>query len=251
MIYYLKQENAMKKDKIFSAPTDPLVKFTFDKHVADVFPDMIERSVPGYTTTIAMIGVLAGQYAKPASNCYDLGSSLGAATLAMRHHIKKDGVKIIAVDSSKAMLERSKKIIERDHSTSEVQLVHDDILNITIENASVCVLNFTLQFLILDDRKKMIQKIYDGLSPGGILILSEKIIFENKQNQETQTEWHHTFKKANGYSDLEVAQKRTALENVLVPETLEQNKKRLFDSGFVNVNLWFQCFNFVSLVAKK
>ncbi len=97
----------------------------------------------------------------------------------------------------------------------------------------------------------MIQKIYDGLLPGGILILSEKIIFKNEQEQETQTEWHHTFKKANGYSDLEVAQKRTALENVLIPETLEQNKKRLFDSGFVNVNLWFQCFNFVSLVAKK
>lgn len=241
----------MKKDKIFSAPTDPLVKFTFDKHVADVFPDMIERSVPGYTTTIAMIGVLAGQYVKPATNCYDLGSSLGAATLAMRHHITEDNVKIIAVDSSKAMLERSKKIIARDHSSTEVQLVHDDILNVVIENASVCVLNFTLQFLKVEEREKMIQKIFNGLLPGGILILSEKIKFENDREQEEQTNWHYTFKKANGYSDLEVAQKRTALEKVLIPETLDQNKKRLFNAGFNNVNLWFQCFNFVSLVAEK
>jgi len=241
----------MNKDKIFSTPTDPLVKFTFDKHVADVFPDMIERSVPGYTTTIAMIGVLAGQYVQPSSNCYDLGSSLGAATLAMRHHIKQDDVKIIAVDNSEAMIERSKKIIERDHSATSVQLVNDDILNIEIKNASVCVLNFTLQFLKIEDRSKLIQKIYTGLLPGGILILSEKITFENSEKQRCQTDWHHAFKKANGYSDLEVAQKRTALENVLIPETLEQNKKRLTDAGFQKVNLWFQCFNFVSLVAEK
>ncbi len=241
----------MPKDKIFSTPTDPLVKFTFDKHVADVFPDMIERSVPGYTTTIAMIGVLAGQYAKAGTNCYDLGSSLGAATLAMRHHIKEENVKIVAVDNSRAMIEKSQKIIGRDASSTEVELVLDDILNIEIINASVCVLNFTLQFLPVADRQKLIQKIFKGLLPGGILILSEKIVFGNQDEQSKQTDWHHAFKKANGYSDLEVAQKRTALENVLIPETLEQNKKRLFDAGFKNVNLWFQCFNFVSLVAEN
>jgi tRNA (cmo5U34)-methyltransferase len=241
----------MPKDKIFSAPTDPLVKFTFDKHVADVFPDMIERSVPGYTTTIAMIGVLASQYVKEGTNCYDLGSSLGAAALAMRHHIKEENVKIIAVDNSLAMIERSQKIIERDTSPINVTLLQEDILNIKIENASVCVLNFTLQFLKVADRAKIIQTIYSGLHPGGILILSEKIVFENHDEQAKQTDWHHAFKKANGYSDLEVAQKRTALENVLIPESLQQNKKRLFDAGFKNVNLWFQCFNFVSLVAEK
>ncbi|KAA3610708.1 MAG: carboxy-S-adenosyl-L-methionine synthase CmoA [Calditrichaeota bacterium] len=241
----------MKKDKIFSTPTDPLVKFTFDKHVADVFPDMIERSVPGYTTTIAMIGVLAGQHVTSNSNCYDLGSSLGAATLAMRHHINQENVKIIAVDNSLAMIEKSQKIIDRDPSSTKVELVLDNILDIEIENASVCVLNFTLQFLKLEDRKKMIQKIYDGLLPGGILVLSEKIVFDKSDEQKSQVEWHHAFKKANGYSDLEVAQKRTALENVLIPETLDKNKERLYEAGFEKVNLWFQCFNFVSLVAEK
>jgi tRNA (cmo5U34)-methyltransferase len=238
------------KDNIFNTPKDPLVKFTFDKQVADVFPDMIERSVPGYATTIAMIGVLAAQYARAGSRCYDLGSSLGAATLAMRHHIKND-IKIIAVDNSKDMLERSKKIIDRDHSAIAVELICDDILNVAIENASVVVLNFTLQFLVPAERDAMIKKIYQGLLSKGVLIVSEKIKFADELSQQLQTDWHHAFKKANGYSDLEIAQKRNALENVLIPETEQENIKRLEQAGFSSVQKWFQCFNFISLVAQK
>ena len=217
------------KDSIYSQPKDPLVKFTFDKQVADVFPDMIERSVPGYATTIAMIGVLAAQYAHDGSNCYDLGSSLGAATLAMRHHIRHDV----------------------NHATIPVQLICDDILNVEISSASVVVLNFTLQFLEPAQRDNMIKLIYSGLLPDGILILSEKVSVADDLSQQLQTNWHHSFKKANGYSDLEVAQKRTALEKVLIPETEQKNTERLKETGFKSVQKWFQCFNFISFVAQK
>lgn len=238
------------KDKIYSQTNDPLVKFTFDKQVADVFPDMIQRSVPGYTTTVAMTGVLAAQFASDGSCCYDLGSSLGAATLAMRRHISAR-VKIIAVDNSIAMVEKSKKILSRDYSAIPVEIVCDDILNINIINASVVVLNFTLQFLSPEKRTQIINKIYTGLNPAGILILSEKICFENSQSQSKMTDWHHAFKKANGYSDLEIAQKRSALEDVLIPETENENTLRLKKAGFNSVEKWFQCFNFISLVAQK
>jgi len=239
------------KDTIYSMPHDPLVKFTFDAHVADVFPDMIARSVPGYAATIAMIGVLAAKYAQPASRCYDLGSSLGAATLAMRHYISRPDVEIIAVDNSGAMVKRCKKIISRDASPIHVDVRLQDIMDVDIQTASVVVLNFTLQFIPLEGRQELIRKIFDGLMPGGILILSEKILFNDTVVQKRQTAWHHNFKKANGYSDLEVAGKRNALENVLVPELLETHKDRLLNAGFSSVDLWFQCFNFVSLLAIK
>ncbi len=239
------------KDTIYNTPQDPLIKFTFDERVADVFPDMIARSVPGYAATVAMIGVLAGRYTQPASRCYDLGSSLGATTLAMRHYITQPGVEIIAVDNSEAMVERSKKIIERDHSGIRVDVRLQDILETKIERASVVALNFTLQFIPVEKRAQLLQKIFAGMMQGGALILSEKIVFPDDALQQRQTDWHHTFKKANGYSDLEVAAKRSALENVLVPETMQAHKDRLIQAGFKTVDVWFQCFNFVSLIAIK
>jgi len=239
------------KDTIYNTPQDPLTKFTFDARVADVFPDMITRSVPGYAATVAMIGVLTGRYVLPDSRCYDLGSSLGATTLAMRRYISRPGVEIIAVDNSPAMVERSKKIIKRDHSGIRVEVRLQDIIDTEIERASVVALNFTLQFIPQEKRPKLLQKIFDGMLDGGVLILSEKIVFTDAALQQRQTDWHHTFKKANGYSDLEVAGKRSALENVLVPESLDVHKERLIMAGFRTVDVWFQCFNFVSLIAIK
>ncbi|MCB9058300.1 MAG: carboxy-S-adenosyl-L-methionine synthase CmoA [Calditrichae bacterium] len=238
------------KDKIYKKPLDPLVKFTFNKQVADVFPDMIARSVPGYDTTIAMIGVLAEKYATDGSVCYDLGSSLGAATLAMRHHISKN-VKIVAVDNSAAMVEKSQKVIDRDHSNIPVEIICEDIRNVNVLNASVVVLNYTLQFLELDARDLLIEKIYKGLNQGGILILSEKVRFQDNGTQKRITDLHLAYKKANGYSDLEIAGKRTALENVLISETIESHKARLEKCGFKSVNVWFQCLPFMSLLAEK
>jgi len=113
------------------------------------------------------------------------------------------------------------------------------------------VLNFTLQFIPLAERQALIDSIYQGLVPGGVLIVSEKICFDDPHHQQLMTELHHNFKKANGYSELEIAQKRTALENVLIPETLQKHKQRFLNAGFNHVDLWFQCFNFASMLALK
>ena len=225
--------------------------FAFDDSVASVFPDMIKRSVPGYTTIIAMTGLLAGRYAPAGSNLYDLGCSLGASTLAMRQHVHHQDCNIIGIDNSPAMLQRCRNIIETDTHELPVSLICSDIQDAPIENASVVVLNFTLQFIAREQRDAVIQTIFDGLRPGGIMVLSEKVTFEDPHLDQLNIDLHHQFKSANGYSELEIARKRTALENVLRPETLKQHKQRIFQAGFSSCDVWFQCFNFASLIALK
>ena len=239
------------RDNIFDHPLDQVDDFVFDDKVVNVFPDMINRSVPGYKTIIAMTGLFAERYAQANSQCYDLGCSLGASTLAMRQQISVSGCKIVAIDSSAAMLERCRTIIDTDSNDTEVKLVEADILDIDISQASVVVLNFTLQFIAPEQRDKLIQRIYQGMKPGGIMVLSEKICFDDPHLQALNTELHHDFKRARGYSDLEIAQKRTAIENVLLPETIDCHQTRIQQAGFASCDVWFQCFNFASLVAIK
>lgn len=228
-----------------------IVDFAFDETVAKVFPDMIRRSVPGYETIIALTGLLAEQYAQPESYCYDLGCSLGAATLAMRSRIRQPRCRIIAVDNAKAMTNRCQQHVREAGEGVEVEVVCADIQDITIENASVVVLNFTLQFVEPSARRALLEKIHAGLRPGGALVLSEKIAFADESEQQRMDALHVAFKKANGYSDLEISQKRTALENILIPDTLEQHQQRLQAVGFASIDSWFRCINFVSLLAVK
>jgi tRNA (cmo5U34)-methyltransferase len=239
------------KDRIYAEPLAEPAAFAFDESVVRVFPDMIKRSVPGYTTIIAMTGLLAGRYAAPGSNCYDLGCSLGASSLAMRQHVRNEGCSIVGVDNSPAMIERCRSIIDTDSHELPVELVCADIEEVPIDNASVVVLNFTLQFIPVERRAALLEKVFAGLNPGGILVLSEKLLFADPHLNELNIELHHEFKRAQGYSDLEIAQKRQALENVLVPETLDKHKQRLAGAGFSSCDVWFQCFNFASMVALK
>jgi len=239
------------KDRVFASRQGMIVDFAFDATVAKVFPDMIRRSVPGYETIISLTGLLAEQYARPDSNCYDLGCSLGAATLSMRRRVRQPGCRIIAVDNARAMVTRCRELVQQDTSPLEVEVRCADIREVPIEKASVVVLNFTLQFIEPAARADLLQKIHAGLRPGGALILSEKLTFADEAERRRMEELHVAFKRANGYSDLEISQKRSALENVLIPETLNDHRARLKQAGFTRVAVWFQCFNFSSLVAFK
>lgn len=240
-----------KLDTIYANPLADVSRFAFDQRVVDVFPDMIKRSVPGYTTIINMIGTLAERYAQSGSNCYDLGCSLGAASLAMRHKINATDCKIIGVDNSSAMLKRCQQVMEADTGDIPVELIEAQIQDVAIDNASVVVLNFTLQFIPVEERLDVLKNIWQGLRPGGVLILSEKLAFEDASHEQLMIDLHHNFKRANGYSDLEIAQKRSAIENYLIPETLAVHRRRLRDAGFHSVDIWFQCFNFASIIALK
>ncbi len=241
----------MKKDSIYAQPKQLVADFTFDEKVAAVFPDMIKRSVPAYQQMVAYTGLWAERYAQPNTNLYDLGSSLGATSFALRGRVAAAGCRIVGVDNSADMLARARQILAIEPEGIPVEFVEADIRAIPIENASVVVLNFTLQFIEPAERTALIQNIYDGIVPGGILILSEKVVFSDAAVNRRMIDVHHDFKRANGYSDLEIAQKRTAIMDVLVPETLEAHKQRLLACGFESAETWFQAFNFASVVAIK
>ncbi|MDP2715350.1 carboxy-S-adenosyl-L-methionine synthase CmoA [Rheinheimera sp.] len=241
----------MQKDAIFAEPLAHIQDFRFDDQVADVFPDMIQRSVPGYQTIIQTIGKLSGRFQQADSNYYDLGCSLGAATLAMRRNISVANSRIIAVDNSSAMVERCERHLQAFRSDIPVEVKLADIREQAIEQAAIVVINFTLQFLPKEDRNTLINRVYQGLKPGGLLILSEKFINNDPLTNDLLVELHHDFKRANGYSELEISQKRSALENVMKPDTLPEHQQRLQQAGFTSQTLWFQCFNFCSMVAIK
>lgn len=239
------------KDTLFSAPIEKLGDFTFDEAVAEVFPDMIQRSVPGYSNIITAIGMLASRFVQDHSNVYDLGCSRGAGILAIRRNIAERKAHIIGVDNSEPMVERCRHHLNAYHSTVPVDILCEDIRQIEITNASMVVLNFTLQFLPPNDRLQLLEKIYHGLNPNGVLVVSEKFRFENPVIDELLVDLHHNFKRANGYSELEVSQKRTSLENVMLTDSIDTHKSRLKQVGFNTVELWFQCFNFGSMIAIK
>ena len=246
--------NKNPRDELYASLLDEIVDFRFDESVAGVFPDMIQRSVPGYATVVSMIGTLAAEYARQGSRCYDLGCSVGAATLAMRRQIKAPDCRIVAIDNAEAMIERCSANIAADPDPSAqvgVDLICADIRDVAISDASVVVLNYTLQFVPLEQRADIITRIYQGLRPGGVLLIAEKIRFADAGIEQGMIDLHHAFKRANGYSDLEISQKRSALENVLVPETIADHMERLTRSGFERPQVWFQCLNFISILAIK
>ncbi|MCO4798545.1 MAG: carboxy-S-adenosyl-L-methionine synthase CmoA [Colwelliaceae bacterium] len=238
-------------DLIFSSKQSKVKDFAFDAQVVEVFPDMISRSVPGYNTIIETISRLSQQYVSNDSNIYDLGCSLGAATLAMRKGITAKNCKIIGVDNSPAMIERCKMHINAFKGDTPVDILEGNIVDFPINNASMVVLNFTLQFIEPTQRSQVIENIADGLQTGGLLVLSEKLSTDDDVCQNLLVDLHHDFKRSNGYSDLEIAQKRTALEKVMLTDSVSIQVERLKNAGFSHITPWFQCFNFYSLIAIK
>lgn len=235
-------------DTLFTRPRSPGA-FRFDEQVAEVFPDMLRRSVPGYGMMLDGIRLIARRYVQPGSRVYDLGCSLGAASLAAMEGAADREFELIGVDSSTAMIQRCEQRHADRHSVPE--WLCGDIREIPIENASLVMLNLTLQFIPLEQRHGLIEGIAAGLRPGGVLLLSEKIRFDDSREDDGMTALYHDFKRANGYSDMEISTKREALENVLIPETLAVHRRRLRDAGLERAQCWFQCFNFASLLAWK
>jgi tRNA (cmo5U34)-methyltransferase len=242
----------MAKDTVYKARS-PDQPFRFNAEVAAVFPDMLRRSIPGYEASLEAIGSLAARYVRPGTRCYDLGCSLGAASLAMRQGIRAAGCRIVAVDNAPAMIERCRSIVRdecrRQPDGAAIELVEGDILDTGISNASMVVLNYTLQFLPLADRDTMIGRIAAGLNDGGLLVLSEKVVDPDPAMEALLVDLHHEHKRRNDYSALEISRKRAALENVLITESVDQHRDRLLRAGFSSAAVWLRYFNFVSIIA--
>lgn len=242
-----------EQDRLFAKPQATVADFAFNEDVVRVFPDMIKRSVPGYPTIVENIGVIAAQFAQPNTILYDLGCSLGAVSQSLRRHVQSESTKVVAVDNSAAMIERCREYMSAQSSMYEqllpIDIVETDILSLDFQPASVVALNFTLQFIAPEKRLGLLRKVHSTLHPKGALLLSEKIRFESQEEQVLLNDLHIAFKRANGYSEMEIAQKRSALENVMMIDSIEVHRARLKEAGFSSVIPWFQCFNFASFIA--
>lgn len=236
------------RDEIFSQKND-LVNFTFDTQVANVFDDMVRRSVPGYQAMIEMIGLSVKTYGQENTNYYDLGASTGATSIAIGLNNPHANNRIIAVDNSPSMAKKCKENLAPVVDYADV--ICADINTIEFNNASLIVLNLTLQFISPENRQLLINKIYQGLNPGGILIVSEKIHFNDQNKQQLMTDLHLDFKRANGYSELEISAKRQSIENVLITDDKQTHFQRFKIAGFNTSTCHFQCLNFASFLAVK
>lgn len=245
------KNKALQRDEVFSRSLENIPEFQFDEKVTKVFEDMIQRSVPGYDLLIYMIGLYAQVFTKNNTNIYDLGCSTGVATCMMANVTKDLDVKIIAIDNSAAMIKQCKQNLKAVNALDQVNCVCSDINDVAINQASMVVLNLTLQFIDPSKRASILKTIYQGMNQGGVLVLSEKVVFEHAALNKSMIELHQAFKKTQGYSELEISQKRASLENFLIPDTIEQHVERLKSVGFSQVILCFQCLNFVSFLAIK
>lgn len=242
----------MSEDTIYTT-RDGDEPFRFNDDVARVFPDMLRRSIPGYAATLEAIGSLAARYVRPGTNCYDLGCSLGAASVAMRQGIRAEGCRIVAIDNAPAMISRCRQIVDDVQSRvpggPPIEVREGDIVDAELSNASMITLNYTLQFLPVADRDRMIAAIHEALVDGGLLVLSEKVVDPDPEMETLLVALHHEHKRRNEYSALEISRKRTALENVLIPETVAAHRERLLRAGFGSAAVWLRYFNFVSIIA--
>ena len=247
----------MSEDRIYAHKDDGepgrVEPFRFNDEVARVFPDMLRRSIPGYEASLEAIGSLAARYVREETNCYDLGCSLGAASIAMRQGIRAGRCRIIAIDNAPAMAKRCKKIVaselELNPDGARIEVIQGNIRDVAFINASMVVLNYTLQFLPIEQRDGMIAKIFSGLNDGGILVLSEKVVDPDPEMEQLLVALHHEHKRRNDYSAMEIARKRAALETVLLPETVQDHRDRLLRTGFRSAAVWLRYFNFVSIIA--
>jgi tRNA (cmo5U34)-methyltransferase len=237
------------RDALFVGPGRETEPFRFDAAVVGVFPDMVGRSVPCYAQLVQLSGLLGRRFVSPGTNVYDLGCSLGAVTLSLLGQVPDRSCRFLAVDSSAAMIEALATRLREAGLEQRVTPVCADAVSVPIRNASLVVLNLTLQFIPPEQRLALLSRIRRSLIPGGALILGEKVRTADPQEDHLLTALHEDFKRANGYSELEISRKRAALEQVLIPEEPELHLERLREAGFPHCARWFQCLSFVSFVA--
>lgn len=241
----------MAKDRLFKKKRRVLKDFDFGKDTAEVFDDMLDRSVPFYAEVQRMMSEIASDFAADGTNLYDLGCSTCATFLALTRVVPK-GVRFIGIDASPDMLARGREKLRQANITRECDLIHGDLnQGVQIVNASVVIMNLTLQFVRPLYRQQLIRAIAGGMNEQGCLILVEKVIPSASMLNRLFIKYYYAFKERQGYSKMEIAQKREALENVLVPYRLEENRDLLLHNGFSECDVFFKWYNFCGLIALK
>jgi tRNA (cmo5U34)-methyltransferase len=234
------------EDKVFTKKIEK--KFEFDEAVASVFDDMLSRSVPFYDEVRALVISLILAEQKEGKKVLDLGSSTAKFLLDL--YTKMDvKMQLKGLDNSQAMLDRAEQKCKAFGADIELEMA--DMLTYNYADEEVIVANYTLQFIRPMQRLELIKKLYRALKDDGVFIFSEKVVFKDKVLDKEMIDIYYAYKKDQGYSEYEIAQKREALENVLIPFTIEENIQMCKEAGFKNIETVFQWANFVTFIAKK
>jgi tRNA (cmo5U34)-methyltransferase len=241
----------MNKDTVFADKQEKITPFEFNEQVTQVFDDMLNRSVPFYSQSILRQAQLAVEFYQPGTQIFDLGCSHGNLGIQILQQFNSTTFSMVGVDSSEPMINKYTRRLEHQEGSSRIKLVCSLLEDIKIQNASVVLINLTLQFLAVDRRDDLIQAIYRGMTPGGILLLTEKTVHPIPALDALEKKYYRRFKLENGYSELEISQKREALDRVLVPDTLDTHINRLKKAGFKLADVWLKWFNFSSMIAVK
>ena len=242
-------EEKLNIDRIFREKTDEVSSFSFDSDVALVFDDMAQRSIPLYAELQRFTARLAESVAVPDSNIYDLGCATGTTLLCLASRLNDPSVRIIGIDNSGPMLDRCRARLERYGYHERVETVCADVGEFPLEKASLVIAHYTLQFLPPARRLQLLKHIRSALIPGGVLLLSEKATHDDAPLDSILTGLYYDFKKRNGYSELEIAQKRDALENVLIPFSVSKTEELLRSAGFDRQELLAKCYQFCTFLA--
>ena len=241
----------VEADRVFSRPMGDVADFRFNGQVATVFDDMVSRSVPFYAEIQRMITEIAADYAVPGTRVYDFGCATGTTFEAL-DPVLPAGVEFVGLDSSQEMLDRCRVKLEEARMKRTLSLECADLnQGAAIENASVALMILTLQFIRPLNRERLMRDVHRGLNENGCLILVEKVLGEDSLFNRQFIKYYYDFKRRNGYSELEIAQKREALENVLIPYKLLENRELLKAVGFRYVDVFFKWYNFCGIVAVK
>jgi tRNA (cmo5U34)-methyltransferase len=225
--------------------------FQFNERVAEVFDDMLARSVPSYARVIGMTGELLARFLRPGDRIYDLGCSTGNTLLELARRLERFEPVYIGMDKSPAMIEKAARKANLFSKGDRIRFMEADITRAELEEAGAIILNYTMQFVRPLHRQEFLRKVHGALRPGGVLILSEKVISHQSLLNRAFLDIHLDFKRDQGYSEIEIAKKREALENVLVPFSVEENRALLEKAGFAAIEPFYQWFNFVSWIAVK
>lgn len=238
------------KDTLFQVDTVE-EDFVFNTQVVEVFDDMLDRSIPFYRQVIEASAHLLDRLLVTGDTVYDLGCATGTTLLEFSRLVLGKELHFIGIDNSAPMLDKAILKAEIYSKQQTLSFLLEDITSFNHSGAGAVILNYTMQFIRPLQREVFLRRVFDNLRPGGVLLMSEKVIGHDRRLNREYIEIYHRFKKSRGYSELEIAKKREALENVLIPFSIDENKTMLNNCGFTSVETYFQWFNFVSIVAIK
>ncbi len=241
----------MAHDDLFLEKREFVNDFDFGKKTAQVFDDMLNRSVPFYSEIQRMMAEMAGYFAVGNTNLYDLGCSTGATFLSIVQKVPQD-VMFIGIDSSEEMLQKARKKLEEANISHKYELILSDLnQGVNIENASVVIMNLTLQFIRPLYRERLVRSVAEGVNENGCFIVVEKVLSASSLINRLFIQLYYEFKKRSGYDELEIRQKREALENVLIPYHYDENRQLFLENGFKDCECFFRWYNFCGIIAVK